>query len=154
MNTNFPAVTSQDTPELYDPSAFPRPSVTVDVVAFTPRAGKLWVLLVERGVWPFAGSWAVPGGFVRQTEGLDEAARRELCEETSVAAHYLEQLYTFGRVDRDPRTRVITVAYYALLPGPESGLPESAPSEPQAGRCQRRPRQIRLAASAGSQASA
>ena len=110
----------------YDPAAFARPSVTVDVVAFTARAGRLSVLLIERGVWPFAGAWALPGGFVAQEEPLDEAARRELIEETGVAgAHYLEQLYTFGTPHRDPRTRVISVAYYALLP-------EDA-SEPSAG---------------------
>ena len=105
----------------YDPAAFARPSVTVDVVAFTARAGQLSVLLIERGVWPFAGAWALPGGFVGQDEPLDDAARRELIEETGIAgAHYLEQLYTFGTPRRDPRTRVISVAYYALLPGGES----------------------------------
>jgi 8-oxo-dGTP diphosphatase len=133
MNTNFPVAGSQDTPEQYNPESFPRPSVAVDVVAFTPRKGQLCVLLIERGVWPFAGFWALPGGFVRMDEDLDAAARRELFEETSVDAHYLEQLYTFGGVARDPRTRVITVSYYALLPGPESGLPQSAPGEPKAG---------------------
>lgn len=131
MNTNTQTIESQDSPERYNADAFPRPSVTVDVAAFTPQGGKLCVLLVKRGVWPFAGSWALPGGFVRMEEELDAAARRELCEETGVAAaHYLEQLYTFGRTGRDPRTRVISVAYYALLPGPESGLPAC---EPEAG---------------------
>jgi len=131
MNTNESRPVSEDTPQQYNPEAFARPSVTVDVVGFTPRGGKLNVLLVKRGVWPFAGSWALPGGFVRMDEELDNAARRELGEETGVAAaHYLEQLYTFGGVNRDPRTRVISVAYYALLPGPESGL---AADEPTAG---------------------
>ena len=115
----------------YDVTVFERSSVTVDVVAFTARADRLHVLLVRRGVWPFAGRWALPGGFVRGDEDLDAAARRELCEETGLAgAAYLEQLYTFGAPDRDPRTRVISVAYYALLPGPDSGLPVI---EPQAG---------------------
>lgn len=119
---------SVDTPEGYNPEAFKRPSVTVDVVAFTPRAGKLYVLLIRRGVWPFEGHWALPGGFVRMDEELDDAARRELSEETGIAGpHYLEQLYTFGTIGRDPRTRVISVAYYALLPAVESGL------EPRAG---------------------
>jgi len=128
MNTN---ISSQDTPEHYNADAFPKPSVTVDVAAFTARDGKLSVLLIKRGVWPFAGSWALPGGFVRMDEDLDVAVRRELCEETGVtAAHYMEQLYTFGQPGRDPRTRVISVAYYALLPGPDSGLPAS---EPEAG---------------------
>lgn len=103
----------------YDPSSFDRPSVTVDVAAFTARERKLHILLVKRGVWPFEGHWALPGGFVQMAEGLDAAAHRELTEETGVAAaEFLEQLYTFGAVDRDPRTRVISVAYYALLPEP------------------------------------
>jgi 8-oxo-dGTP diphosphatase len=128
MNTN---AISQDSPESYNADAFPKPSVTVDVAAFTAREGKLCILLVKRGVWPYEGAWALPGGFVRLDEDLDTAARRELSEETGVAAaHYLEQLYTFGTVDRDPRTRVISVAYYALLPGLESGLPVR---EPEAG---------------------
>lgn len=112
----------------YDVTRFDRPSVTVDVVAFTSRQECLHVLLVRRGVWPFAGVWALPGGFVRMDEELDDAARRELCEETGVAgASYLEQLYTFGTPGRDPRTRVISVAYYALLPGSDSTLlPESS----------------------------
>ena len=119
---------SEDSPERYNVEAFQRPSVTVDVVAFTPRGGKLNVLLIRRGVWPFEGHWAIPGGFVRMDEELDDAARRELSEETGVAgAHYLEQLYTFGGIGRDPRTRVISVAYYALLPATDSELPENQP---------------------------
>jgi 8-oxo-dGTP diphosphatase len=105
--------------------------MTVDVVALTARDDRLHVLLVRRGVWPFAGCWALPGGFVKMDEDLDTAARRELCEETGIAgASYLEQLYTFGAPDRDPRTRVVSVAYYALLPGPESRL---ACAEPRPG---------------------
>jgi 8-oxo-dGTP diphosphatase len=112
-------VSSEDSPEGYRPEAFERPSVTVDIVAFTARQGRLEVLLIERGVWPHQGSWALPGGFVRMDESLDDAARRELTEETGVeAAAYLEQLYTFGAPTRDPRTRVISVAYFALLPEP------------------------------------
>jgi 8-oxo-dGTP diphosphatase len=122
---------SRDTPDGYNVEAFTRPSVAVDVVAFTAREGKLCVLLIRRGVWPSAGMWALPGGFVRIDEDLDAAARRELCEEAGISpAHYLEQLYTFGAVDRDPRTRVISVAYYALLPGRESGLPPLPEPEP------------------------
>ena len=89
--------------------------VTVDVVIFALRAGELQVLLVQRGVPPFEGRWALPGGFVHDDESLDAAARRELEEETGVRDVFLEQLYTFGDPRRDPRGRVVTVAYYALL---------------------------------------
>lgn len=111
----FDEHTSFDTPETYDASRFERPSVTVDLVIFTLRQGQLQVLLVKRKHWPFEGMWALPGGFVHMDESLEEAARRELGEETSVRDVYLEQLYTFGAPDRDPRTRVITVAYFALV---------------------------------------
>jgi len=94
---------------------YPRPSVTVDVVAFTFAENDLRVLLVQRAGEPFRGMWALPGGFVRMNEDLSDAAHRELVEETGVADLYLEQLYTFGEVDRDPRTRVITVAYFSLI---------------------------------------
>ena len=90
--------------------------MTVDVVVFTIRDGQLKLLLIKRGGEPYRGKWALPGGFVGLDEGLDAAAARELEEETGVSKVYLEQLYTFGRVDRDPRERVITVAYYALIP--------------------------------------
>lgn len=99
----------------YDVTKYERPSVTVDVVIFTVQESELRVLLVKRGEPPFAGMWAIPGGFVKMTESLDDAARRELYEETGVRDVYLEQLYTFGAPDRDPRTRVITVAYFALI---------------------------------------
>lgn len=89
--------------------------VTVDVVILTIRAAALQVLLVRRGIPPFEGAWAIPGGFVLAEEGLDQAARRELEEETGVRDVYLEQLYTFGDPGRDPRGRVVTVAYYALV---------------------------------------
>lgn len=107
-------------PSSYDPAAFDRPSVTVDIVAFTASAGRLHALLIRRGVWPFAGEWALPGGFVRMDEALDAAAERELREETGTDSgpELLEQLYTFGAVGRDPRTRVISVAYWALMPPP------------------------------------
>jgi len=102
---------------MYDPSKYDRPSVTVDLVVFTLLQGTLHVLLIKRRSWPFAGMWALPGGFVRIEEPLEEAARRELREETGVEDDvYLEQLYTFGDPGRDPRTRVITVAYLALVP--------------------------------------
>jgi len=105
-----------DTPETYDPSQFERPSVTTDIVIFTLRARQLQVLLIQRAEWPFEGRWALPGGFVRPDETLDEAARRELQEETGVADVYLQQLRAFGDPGRDPRTRVISVAYTALIP--------------------------------------
>jgi len=97
----------------------PHPAVTTDIVIFTIRQDELKVLLVKRANTPFQGEWALPGGFVALDESLEEGARRELQEETGVAGVYLEQLYTFGKPDRDPRERVITVAYYALIPTDE-----------------------------------
>ena len=89
--------------------------VTVDVVIFTVREGSLQVLLVKRGVPPFEGQYAIPGGFLREGESLEEAALRELYEEAGVRNPFLDQLYTFGGPKRDPRGRVVTVAYYALI---------------------------------------
>src|SRR5215470_8662630 len=89
--------------------------VTVDIVIFSIRDRELQVLLVRRGVPPFEGEHAIPGGFLRADESLEEAAKRELHEETSVRKVYLEQLYSFGDPARDPRGRVVTVAYYALV---------------------------------------
>jgi 8-oxo-dGTP diphosphatase len=94
----------------------PRPALTVDCVVFGYDTGDLKVLLIQRDSDPFAGRWALPGGFVRPDEPLEAAARRELREETGVERVFLEQLYTFGDdVDRDPRERVVSVAYYALV---------------------------------------
>ncbi len=95
---------------------YPHPAVTVDVVIFTIRDDDLKLLLIKRGGTPFKGKWALPGGFVQMEEDLEAAARRELEEEIGVAGVYLEQLYSFGAPNRDPRERVITVAYYALVP--------------------------------------
>ena len=95
---------------------YPHPAVTTDIVVFTIRHHELKVLLIKRAEDPYLGAWALPGGFVEIDESLDAAARRELQEETGVEGVYLEQLYTFGAPDRDPRERVITVAYYALIP--------------------------------------
>lgn len=110
MNTN------QDNEQTYDPTIFPRPSVTTDIVIFTIREKCLQVLLIQRKGWPFAGHWALPGGFVRPEENLDQAAARELAEEAGVEGVFLEQLHAFGDPGRDPRTWVITVAYTALIP--------------------------------------
>ena len=89
--------------------------VTVDIVIFTIQERVLKVLLVKRRISPFAGKRAIPGGFVHEGEDLDQAALRELREETGVSDVYLEQLYSFGNPDRDPRGRVVTVAYFALI---------------------------------------
>jgi 8-oxo-dGTP diphosphatase len=99
----------------YDASKYERPSVTVDVVMMSLRHRDLQVLLIKRRAWPYEGMWAIPGGFVNIDESLETAAKRELQEETGVQDVYLEQLYTFGDPGRDPRTRVITVVYFALL---------------------------------------
>jgi len=104
----------------YDPRAFPPFAVTVDIVVLTVDT-ELSVLLIERGVEPFAGALALPGGFVLPDESIATAARRELLEETGVAEAdldgvHLEQLATFGEPDRDPRMRVVSTAYLALSP--------------------------------------
>ena len=100
----------------FTPAAEQRPGVTVDVVIFSLFEGELRVLLVQRKSPPYAGQWAIPGGFIRMSESLEDAANRKLAEETGVTDVYTEQLFTFGEVNRDPRTRVITVAYFALVP--------------------------------------
>src|SRR6476659_2850913 len=94
---------------------YPRAALTVDCVVFGFDESELKVLLIQRGLEPFKDRWAFPGGFVHVEETIDEAARRELAEETGLKGVFLEQLYTFGRVDRDPRERVVSVAYYALV---------------------------------------
>lgn len=101
--------------EGYDPSAFDRPSVTVDLVLVGLYRGQLSALLLRRSRPPQSGRWALPGGFVAIDESLDQAAARLLREKVGVAKAHLEQLYTFGAVSRDPRMRIITVAYLALL---------------------------------------
>jgi 8-oxo-dGTP diphosphatase len=103
-------------PFKYDPSQYERPSVTIDVVVFSLAKDDLKVLLVKRQSAPFDGLWAIPGAFVRIDESLEDAATRALAEETGVRDVYTEQLYTFGQPDRDPRLRVITIAYFALVP--------------------------------------
>jgi 8-oxo-dGTP diphosphatase len=103
-------------PPGYDPSKFPAFAVTVDIVILTMSEGTLHVLLVRRGEAPFEGMWAIPGGFKRPPETLDEAAKRELGEETGVdAASLLTQFGAYGDPERDPRMNVVTVAYLAVL---------------------------------------
>jgi 8-oxo-dGTP diphosphatase len=112
MNNRVPA-----NPTGYTLECSERPAVTADVVIFNLAEEDLKVLLVRRAHPPFEGQWAIPGGFVEANESIDDAARRELEEETGVRDVYLEQLYTFGNPQRDPRGRVITVAYFALVAG-------------------------------------
>lgn len=100
-------------PYCYD---YPHPAVTTDIALFTIRDERLAVLLVRRAAEPHKDCWALPGGFVEPNECLEDGALRELAEETGVTGVYLEQLYTFGKPDRDPRERIISVAYYALAP--------------------------------------
>ncbi len=94
---------------------FPRPGLTVDCVVFGFDDAELKILLIQRGLDPFKEKWALPGGFVHIDETVDEAARRELIEETGLRNVFLEQLYTFGALDRDPRERIVSVAYFALV---------------------------------------
>ena len=94
---------------------YPRPAVTSDCIIFGFDAGELKVLLIERGIEPYKGKWAIPGGFLRNEESSEECARRELFEETGLENVFMEQLYTFSDKGRDPRGHVVTVAYYALV---------------------------------------
>ncbi len=89
--------------------------LSVDAVVFGYESGTISVLLIKRKYEPFKGQWAIPGGFVLEEESLEEAVARELKEETGIAINYLEQLYTFGHPKRDPRNRVVSVAYFGLI---------------------------------------
>ncbi len=113
-------------PFTYD---YHRPAVTVDITVFTVRNDELNVLLIKRAEKPFQGEWALPGGFVTEDEGLEEAAARELVEETGVSDVYLEQLFTFGAPGRDPRGHTVTVAYSALIPSDNLELTASTDAE-------------------------
>lgn len=124
-------MTEQEFLESYDPHAFDPQAVTVDVAVLTIRDGRLSILLVQRGDHPYKGSWALPGGFVGPDEDLEQAAWRELEEETALTQAeleelgvHLEQLKTYGRPGRDPRMRVVSVAHVAIgprLPSPRAG---------------------------------
>ncbi len=94
---------------------YPHPAVTVDVVVFGYNSKKLEILLIQRNQAPFINEWALPGGFVLENESLENAVARELKEETNLSCMYLEQLYTFGEPNRDPRERVISVAYFGII---------------------------------------
>ncbi|WP_327038926.1 NUDIX hydrolase [Micromonospora maris] len=120
-------VNEQDFLAAYDPRAYPAIAVTVDVVALTIRDGALHLLLIRRGEQPYAGHWALPGGFVRPDEDLAGAARRELAEETGLGDDrlgrvHLEQLASYGAPERDPRMRIVSVAHLAFAPD----LPDAA----------------------------
>jgi 8-oxo-dGTP diphosphatase len=108
---------------------YPHPAVTTDIVIFTVRDQQLKVLLIKRKSAPYKGKWALPGGFVGIDEDLEHSAKRELAEETGVKGVYLEQLYTFGGPKRDPRERVITVAYFALIPSQKQELRAASDAE-------------------------
>ena len=107
-----------EAPSDYDPHAYPPFAVTVDIVVMTITESDLRVLLIRRAIPPFRDSWALPGGFVRPDEDLDTAAARELAEETSISQEpeHLEQFGTYGHPDRDPRMRVVSVGYWAIVP--------------------------------------
>lgn len=105
---------------------YEQPAVTVDLVIFTVNDDRLKIMLVRRAENPFADCWSIPGGFLKTGESLEAAALRVLREKTGMENVYMEQLYTFGEPDRDPRTRVITVTYFALIPWKNLAQPESA----------------------------
>ena len=115
-----PPKASAATPNAERLTDYPQPSVTADCVMFAVESSELQVLLVRRGVEPYKGEWAIPGGFVGVEMSLEDTARSKLREKTGIADAYLEQLYTFGDLGRDPRGRVLTVAYFSLIRKPEA----------------------------------
>jgi 8-oxo-dGTP diphosphatase len=108
--------TEQEFLASYDAGAFDRPSLAVDVALLCAFEGELWTLVLERKEHPHRGRFALPGVFVGLEESLEDAAQRALSQKAGIRHVFLEQLYTFGAPRRDPRTRVISVAYYALVP--------------------------------------
>ena len=115
----------------YDPSAFPQFAVTVDIVVLAMRGAVLEVMLIRRGEDPYCGMWALPGGFKRPDETLDDAAQRELHEEAGITHAALEQFHAFGDPGRDPRLDVVTVGYVATLPAMPKALAGGDASEAQ-----------------------
>lgn len=117
MTVNRDGLTEEEYLSQYRPGDYERPSVTADILIFSPAAdmGSLKILLIKRGNHPFINQWALPGGFVNIDESAYSAACRELKEETGLENVYMEQLYTFSQPDRDPRMRVIDIAYLALI---------------------------------------
>lgn len=123
---NKQGLTEEEFLKIYDAGEYERPSVTVDMLIFTVTDQEkesyrklpekvLRLLMIKRGDHPYIGQWALPGGFVNMDESMDEAARRELKEETNIDNIYMEQLYTWGDVGRDPRTRIISTSYMSLV---------------------------------------
>ena len=131
---NAQGLTEQEFLGRYDPQKYEHPSVTVDVLIFTVdksrEADSLRILLDRREEHPFLHKWALPGSFVGMGESVEQAAARELEEATGLRTPYLEQLYTWGDLGRDPRTRIISVSYIALVPG-ETLLPEGEKGMPR-----------------------
>lgn len=134
FSTKRGGMTAPVPPPDYDPRAFPPVAVTVDIVLFTIRDDELQLVLVKRGEEPFRGAWALPGGFVRPDEDLAQAAARELAEETAISRHpdWLEQVRAYGGPERDPRMRVVTVAFGAICADLDLPLPQGGGDAAQA----------------------
>ena len=117
-NENMNELSEEEFIKRYNPDDYQRPSVTTDLLIFGMKEdySGLKILLIKRGIHPYQGSWALPGGFIRENETAYQTAARELEEETGLTDLYLDQVYTFTKPDRDPRTRVISIAYMALVP--------------------------------------
>ena len=115
MQCKYYAMVTIDMEELKYHYKYPRPCVTTDCVVFGFDGAKLNVLLIERGIEPYKGHWAFPGGFLNMDETALQGAKRELYEETGLKDAYIHQFHAFSEVNRDPRDRVITIAYYALV---------------------------------------